>query len=452
MGRLHNIWFKSFIFAGGLLSTTGAMAAGLEFTGGTLPVLEYDADSSSGLEKIYVVYDIEGMEISYISTSGVQSWQRFSNMGGGYAEDVAYSREGDTYRLISPAGNIGYIINENGRQHCFWIVQYKGNELSLNSASVSDESDCDFTILNVSGHGDAIHYYTVNGQPKVLSREIRVEYDNQVWNSDAKTYAATVEVKSFESLGSRLTITPPVYCSTAFRIVGDRFLESWGMPREVETSVSAPRAVSVESDAEQKSSIDPDVPSNVIRGDDSGLGGSAPADITFTAYCTEGVLHDEWQMSRDVDFDTIDYRFNERELNYVFEEEGTFYLRFIGSNSDGSCESIGETYTVNIGASDLLCPNAFSPDGDGVNDEWKVSYRSLIEFKCWIFDRYGNEMCHFTNPDQGWDGKRNGKTVAPGVYFYVIQAKGADGKKYKKTGDINILRYKSYGESSGADS
>ena len=47
--------------------------------------------------------------------------------------------------------------------------------------------------------------------------------------------------------------------------------------------------------------------------------------------------------------------------------------------------------------------------------------------------------------------KRNGKLVKPGVYYYVINATGADGKKYKKSGDINILRYKTYGNGQSAE-
>ena len=112
------------------------------------------------------------------------------------------------------------------------------------------------------------------------------------------------------------------------------------------------------------------------------LGGSAPAVIVFTAYVTEAVIHDEWQMSADPEFQTIDYRWNEREVEYSFEDEGTYYVRYIGSNADGSCEVYGDTYTVSIGASELRIPNAFTPNGDGVNDVWKVAYRSLLDFKC----------------------------------------------------------------------
>ena len=57
-----------------------------------------------------------------------------------------------------------------------------------------------------------------------------------------------------------------------------------------------------------------------------------------------------------------------------------------------------------------------------------------------FFDRYGNEITHFEDPAIGWDGKYKGKFVNPGVYFYVIEALGADGKEYKMKGDINILK------------
>ena len=144
--------------------------------------------------------------------------------------------------------------------------------------------------------------------------------------------------------------------------------------------------------------------------------------------------------------ENIKYIFYDNDLSYTFNDEGTYYVNFFGSNEDGSCEVEGDQYSIGIGASDLRIPNAFSPNGDGVNDEWKVGYISLVEFKCWIFDKNGHQLHYFDNPASGWDGKYNGKIVSPGVYYYVIEAKGADGKKYKKGGDINIIGYKKIGE------
>ena len=85
----------------------------------------------------------------------------------------------------------------------------------------------------------------------------------------------------------------------------------------------------------------------------------------------------------------------------------------------------------------------FSPGtSTGVNDAFRVAYKSLVNYKIWIFNRWGNELYHSTNPTQGWDGKKSGKYVPPGVYFYVIEATGSDGVKYNKKGSINILRPK----------
>ena len=147
-------------------------------------------------------------------------------------------------------------------------------------------------------------------------------------------------------------------------------------------------------------------------------------------------------MSTDAEFENITMRINEPITSYTFDEYGTTYVRFVASNASGSCDYISDTYTINIGESRLECPNAFSPNAsEGVNDEWKVSYKSIISFECHIFNRWGVEVAELNDPSQGWDGKYNGKYVPAGVYYYVITAEGADGKKYKLSGDINIVNY-----------
>ena len=77
-----------------------------------------------------------------------------------------------------------------------------------------------------------------------------------------------------------------------------------------------------------------------------------------------------------------------------------------------------------------------------MNDEFRVVYKSLVKFSCWIFNSWGQVLYHWTDPAKGWDGKKGGKYVSPGVYYYVIEAEGSDGIIYKKKGDINIFRPK----------
>ncbi|MDE6648659.1 MAG: gliding motility-associated C-terminal domain-containing protein [Muribaculaceae bacterium] len=429
--------------------TVSSFAQSLSFSGNSLKVLEETPEKSTGLEKIYVLYSTQGVSVSYTSPSGNRiSWMKYGNLGGGHAEDVASTQTGNTSTLSSLEGDKGYIIADGDRQYCFWITDYQAHRLRLQSASVSGESECGVSIIDVTGSGEPIRYFTINGMQKTLNQDITVEYTTQEWNDNDNNFNETSVSKSFECLQNQYRLTPPNYCTTTFVVKGDKFLKAWNWLESVETPSVRPMSVDARTFACQSrddnggdESTSTTGSNQIGSGNNEGLGGSAPCDIRFEAYVTDGVIHNEWQLTRDPSFENIDYRFTTQDLDYTFLEEGSHYLRYIGSNSDGSCEYISDTYEVTIGESQLLVPNAFSPNGDGINDEWKVSYRSLQTFQCSIFNRQGHQVYHLTSPDQGWDGKVNGKTVDSGVFFYVIEATGTDGKKYKKSGDINIVKF-----------
>ncbi|MDE7375366.1 MAG: gliding motility-associated C-terminal domain-containing protein, partial [Muribaculaceae bacterium] len=182
---------------------------------------------------------------------------------------------------------------------------------------------------------------------------------------------------------------------------------------------------------------------NEQKTDTDNLGGSAPAVVHFHAAVTDAAIFREWQLARDAEFEIVDNRYQQLDLDYTFTESGVTYVRFVANNAAGTCEYAGDVYQISIGESALLCPNAFSPGAsEGVNDEWKVSYKSIVKYECHIFNRWGKEMFSSTDPAIGWDGKQGGKVVPAGVYYYVIVAEGSDGKKYKLSGDINILKSK----------
>lgn len=431
-----------------------AAVPAVTFTGNTDRIVDVVPERNTGLDHIYVARTVQGLSITAPPMNGkpLLSWQRYDNRGGGYAVEVEGLRtDGDNVILDNPAGDAGYILEWADGKLYFWLTDYASHQLRLDNLSLPAEPDCGMTILTLSGQGDAIHYYSITGRQLTLDRQIAVRYRTLGWNQENLQYTQTDTVEYAESVG-QVFISPAPLCNTYFTARGDRFLEVWNAVQEVQSPLWQTNAVEVHTTAVRTNS--PGEGSNQIgSGQESGLGGSAPADISFRAYISDAVMHSEWQFSPDPQFNDITHRFNQQDLDYTFRDEGTVHVRFIGSNADGSCTSESETYTVTIGTSELRCPNAFSPGAtEGINDEWKVSYRSLIEFKCWIFDRYGTQLFHFTDPEQGWDGKYKGKLVRPGVYFYVIEAKGADGKEYRKGGDINILRYNRNGTGGGTES
>lgn len=438
--------FKYIILAAlSCLATGRTQATNLDIQGSNREVIEITPEKNTGLDKIYVVYDTTTASAVYTATTGDNVvWYRYSNLGGGYAEEISgIERNGRTTTLKNLQGDMGYIIEEGTNRSYFWVTNYKPHELTLNSVDISDESDCGTVILNVKGSGTPIHYYTINGQQRTLDQEITTTYYTLEYDDESKTYQQIEATKSTDQFEEEIFLLDPPLCDTKFKISGDRFTQIWGYHSEAETGLYDTPSVDCRTYAEQAAhTANDDLASNEITSDSGDLGGSAPADITFYSVTSDAVIHYEWQMATDPDFEDLIYRFNDKDLNYVFREQGTTYVRFIGSNATGDCETYGDTFTVTIGTSVLKCPNAFSPGAsEGVNDVWKVSYQSIIEYECHIFNRNGEELFSSKDPSEGWDGKRNGKLVKPGVYFYVINALGSDNKRYKLSGDINIIRY-----------
>jgi gliding motility-associated-like protein len=116
------------------------------------------------------------------------------------------------------------------------------------------------------------------------------------------------------------------------------------------------------------------------------------------------------------------------------------YVTFV--NESDTIEYVSEQITITISESSFSCPNAFSPNGDGINDVFKFNYKSIVKFEAVIFNRWGQKIhtMNLKNIDEGWDGRHGNDYVKDGVYFININAVGSDGMKYEIKKAINILK------------
>lgn len=181
---------------------------------------------------------------------------------------------------------------------------------------------------------------------------------------------------------------------------------------------------------------------------------SAPLDVTFKANAenTEGWdAHYEWHFYKDGHRDQVYLIRYEEDTKITFTEAGGHYVELWAtfvqgtdtvSYTDDYWQNEGTPISVSISESKLEMPNAFSPNGDGINDIYKAKegYQSIISFDATIFNRWGQKLYHWTDPAGGWDGKFHGKDVAQGVYYVLVKAKGADGRKFNIKKDVNLLR------------
>lgn len=423
-------------------------AYSLEFSGSTLSPITIPTTSDTGLENIYVLSETEGVKATYPTSSpGDVRWYRFNSLGGAYSEPIQSVSVSGGSQITLSGGDMGYIVEANGRQHCYWIVDYGKQRYSASALTESEESDCSSLRLNFTGNASPITYYTINGRPVVLSREIELEYDQLEYDQENFSYNRTSHTQILESIHGGFNVSAPL-CQTEYRLSGDRFLRQWDEEISIISGNVSPTAVAVQTKATQT----PHEADNEQGSSQDGLGGSAPCEIRFEGLVTDAAIFHEWQVSRTADFDIVDNSYSDLDITLTFREQGTTYVRFTAANSDGSCTAEGETYEIFIGESKLDIPNAFSPQGSpGVNDEWKVSYKSLVSFQCNIFNRSGQQLFSTSDPSQGWDGKYRGRFVPAGVYYYVIQAEGADGIHYNKAGDINIIGFSEGTHSAGTE-
>lgn len=415
--------------------------AALRFNGAQFPPVSIETTAATGIDAVYVVNTTIGLSAVYTasSISAIVDVATYGMRGAVQTETVDptnISRNGKELTITNLKPDCGYVFTEDGRTTYYWITDYSAHPYDISALNISPEQDCDRTSLFTEGKAPSMSYYSISGRAYEIDREIILTYSTLIPDTENISYSSAEQKVSLKHIDGIFSVEVPL-CDTYFTLSGDKFLREWGMEQDVTSErflTNSVRAVTKATQTQRNSE-------NEIKVDAT-LGGSAPSEIHFEAAITDAAIFTQWQMARDEEFQEITLQMPDLDFTYTFTEMGTTFVRFMVADATGQCEYYGDTYTITIGESHILCPNAFSPGAsEGVNDEWKVSYKSIVNFECYIFNRWGEKMAEFHDPSQGWDGKYGGKLVPAGVYYYVIKATGSDGKNYNLSGDINILRY-----------
>lgn len=181
--------------------------------------------------------------------------------------------------------------------------------------------------------------------------------------------------------------------------------------------------------------------------EETAFDGSAPATVSLEANISEEGAYTpycEWRFTRSGESKPFLTRY-ETDTQYTFAESGSFtielFISFV-NGIDTLSYTLETPFTVTISESKLEVPNAFSPNGDGVNEVFRVKegYQSIISFHAAIFSRWGKKLYEWDDLDGGWDGRVGGHDAPDGGYYLVINARGADGRKYNIRKVINLLR------------
>lgn len=151
---------------------------------------------------------------------------------------------------------------------------------------------------------------------------------------------------------------------------------------------------------------------------------------------------DDYGNVQNVDFEWLvngkvvstDYNFD-----YEFESNGKYTVELVARTGD--CES-RYSKTIDVVSSDFRIPNVFTPNGDGIGDEFTLYYDgTLLDYDLSIYTKAGQLVFHSQQLDNYWDGKISGNNEASeGVYFYVITATNDKNEKLTHKGTVQLIR------------
>jgi len=84
-------------------------------------------------------------------------------------------------------------------------------------------------------------------------------------------------------------------------------------------------------------------------------------------------------------------------------------------------------------------PNVFTPNNDGINDNWLPDFQNITQFDLIIYNRWGTPVFTGDQNKYIWDGNCGNQQCSDGTYFYVIQGIDTDNKKIRKKGFIQLF-------------
>lgn len=128
---------------------------------------------------------------------------------------------------------------------------------------------------------------------------------------------------------------------------------------------------------------------------------------------------------------------------YSFRDTGKQEITLIVTHPSGCQDSV--TQIVDIAPqTTFFMPNAFSPNGDSVNDVFKGKgyLEGIKQFELQIWNRWGQQVFITEDPLEGWNGRvgRNGKDAPPGMYLYHVKMTGPRGEPSEWTGYATLIR------------
>lgn len=355
-------------------------------------------------------------ELKTLNSVGEVDWYRLP-------DTITPVQTGTDY--FYPEHGEGYMVKVGAERDVFWVFDYE--QLRPTISLIEAELDCERTMLHLEGELPKISYTRLSGKQMTYPRNCHVEYMSAAWSEDTEMWVDSVAIEEL-TLEQEMTVAAsPVATDYA---ISDMLAEQLGVAADtLRSPVYQPVAlkahpITITTTRGKQGEMSNEV--NRPYSPDDVLNMSAPLEVLFKANGLNAEYY-QWKLYKG---SSLMLTRSDAEHRYTFTDKGNY--RAVVAISNSHCQLDSVEFTISVSESMVVVPNVFTPNGDGTNDEFRVVYRSLKEFHCWVYNRWGHLVYEWSDPAKGWDGTIGGRPAAEGAYFYVIRALGTDADENAK--------------------
>lgn len=366
-------------------------------------------------DPVFFFSSIQGQMLSCDGPNSLETytfeWTKYNSTNNTWSQSIQNQTGSSSQIIVTGIGGYQVRVTGSGVDNIYrcWAFEPLLNETQI---TVADETCFYLDLLAKSDSLPLVYYNPSSGTP------IYINY-GRIYNWTASTGTTLPQ-------GALITMEAPVE-DTKFEI---NVIDKFGNQSSANMNYTAIAVKAKYKWEEVKLEVPQEIHTLVE--------GSAPIEVRFEDESKGNITKWDW------DFGNNTSHALERNPFYVFTTYGTYTVILRVINDLSGCESISEdNLEVVVTESILKAPNTFTPNGDGANDEFRVVYHSIKNYRITVFNRWGRKVYESTNPAEGWDGTVGNSLAPPGVYFYYIEAEGyLKNEKHKLSGPIHLIRGK----------
>jgi gliding motility-associated-like protein len=129
----------------------------------------------------------------------------------------------------------------------------------------------------------------------------------------------------------------------------------------------------------------------------------------------------------------------EKNPTFIFQQSGSYPVVMIIKNNWGCSDTVIKPLLIGDEFG-LYIPDAFSPNGDGLNDIFQPKGHGIRFYHMEIFDRWGEMIFRSDDPTNGWDGTYLAKRCPVDIYVWKVSVKDDSGKMRDLSGKVSVIR------------